>query len=169
MCDTCGCGNPGNEIKIQKPGEEDSGHHTHHIEHDHEHDHHGETHSHTHEHHFNHVHSHEGEHSHENDHHHHHDHDHSHGTQIDIGRDILQNNNLIAERNRGFFEAKGITALNLVSSPGSGKTSLLEKTILDTRKRFSMNVIEGDQQTMQDAYRIEASGNIGWMYAADWT
>ena len=43
--------------------------------------------------------------------------------------DILGKNNLLASRNRGYFEAKGVVALNLMSSPGSGKTTLLEKTI----------------------------------------
>ena len=72
--------------------------------------------------------------------------------------DILGENNRLAERNRGYFEAMGILCLNMVSSPGSGKTSILEKTIHDliaTRKIF---VIEGDQQTSRDAERIERSG-----------
>lgn len=151
MCDTCGCGNPGKEISIQKPGEENSGQHTHQFEHDHDHEHGGITHSHHHQH----AHHHDGDHKHDHNHQHH---DHDHRSQIDVGQDILQKNNLIAERNRGFFEAKGITALNLVSSPGSGKTTLLERTIRETKQDFSLCVIEGDQQTMQDAYRIEASG-----------
>jgi len=149
MCDTCGCGDPGKEPTIRKPGEENSE--------DHDHDHEGKTHSHPHEHACHHEHHNEGEHSHDHN-HHHHDHDHSHSSEIDVGQNILNKNNLIAERNRGFFDAKGITSLNLVSSPGSGKTSLLERTIKDTRQDFAIYVIEGDQQTMQDAYRIEASG-----------
>ncbi len=158
MCDTCGCGQPGKGVTIQKPGEEKNDQHNHPYEHEHEHEHDGIVHSHPHEHTYHHEHHHEGDHSHEHDHeHHHHDHDHSHGSLIDVGQDILQKNNLIAERNRGFFEAKGITALNLVSSPGSGKTTLLERTIRDTRQDFSISVIEGDQQTMQDAYRIKAT------------
>jgi hydrogenase nickel incorporation protein HypB len=127
MCDTCGCGQPGKAVTIRKPGEEKNDQH-------------------------------DGGHSHDHDHEHlPHDHDHPHGNRIDVGQDILHKNNLIAERNRGFFEAKGITALNLVSSPGSGKTTLLERTIRDTRQDFSIFVIEGDQQTMQDAYRIKAT------------
>ena len=72
--------------------------------------------------------------------------------------DILQKNNLRAERNRGYFEAKGIVALNLVSSPGSGKTSILERTIRELRDKRTISVIEGDQQTMNDADRIREAG-----------
>jgi hydrogenase nickel incorporation protein HypB len=72
--------------------------------------------------------------------------------------DILSKNNLLAERNRGFFEAKKIKVLNLMSSPGSGKTSLLEKTIKILSGQVSLAVIEGDQQTMNDAVRIQNAG-----------
>ncbi len=160
MCETCGCGQPGKPVTIQKPGEEDNNHHSHQYKHEHTHEHDGIVHSHHHEHTYHHEHSHDKDHSHDHEHeheHHHHDHDHSHGNLIDVGQDILHKNNLIAERNRGFFEAKGITSLNLVSSPGSGKTTLLERTIRETGKDFSIFVIEGDQQTMQDAYRIKAT------------
>jgi hydrogenase nickel incorporation protein HypB len=64
----------------------------------------------------------------------------------------------MAERNRGFFEGMKIIALNLVSSPGSGKTSLLEKTITKIKGKFETAVIEGDQQTLNDANRIEKTG-----------
>jgi len=92
-------------------------------------------------------------------HHHHHDHphDHSHGkTIVDVEQDILNANQLLAERNRGYFLAKNIMAINLVSSPGSGKTSLLEKTLSDLKDEIDFFVIEGDQQTMNDANRINA-------------
>lgn len=78
--------------------------------------------------------------------------------QIDLEQDILLKNNLKAERNRGYFLAKGILALNLVSSPGSGKTTLLERTLTDLKGEFDFYVIEGDQQTSQDADRIDATG-----------
>ena len=65
-------------------------------------------------------------------------------------------NDIEAARNRGYFEAKGILALNLVSSPGSGKTSILERTLKDLSGELSFTVIEGDQQTLQDANRIDA-------------
>jgi hydrogenase nickel incorporation protein HypB len=67
-------------------------------------------------------------------------------------------NNLLAERNRGFFEAKELTVFNLVSSPGSGKTSLLERTIKELKSNNQFYVIEGDQQTMNDAERIHSTG-----------
>jgi hydrogenase nickel incorporation protein HypB len=61
-----------------------------------------------------------------------------------------------AARNRGYFEAKEILALNLVSSPGSGKTTILERTLKDLKGKMNFFVIEGDQQTLQDANRIHA-------------
>jgi len=90
----------------------------------------------------------------------HHDHHHHHhnGRKIEVARDIMQKSNLVAERNRGFFEAKNILTLNLMSSPGSGKTTLLEKTISDLKDDLDFYIIEGDQQTMNDAERIKATG-----------
>ncbi len=72
--------------------------------------------------------------------------------------DILHKNNLLAERNRGWFQAKNILAINLVSSPGSGKTALLERTLRDLGAEMPFFVVEGDQQTSQDADRIAATG-----------
>ncbi len=96
---------------------------------------------------------------HDHGHHHHGPHQgHQGKILIELEQDILQKNNLLAERNRGYFEAKHILALNLVSSPGSGKTSLLERTIKDTGAEVPIYVIEGDQQTMNDADRIAATG-----------
>ena len=101
-----------------------------------------------------------GNHHHASDHEHHHDHHHSHDENriIAVEQDILQRNNLLAERNRGYFEAKNILCLNLMSSPGSGKTTLLEETIRQLKSRKSISVIEGDQQTSNDADRIAALG-----------
>ncbi|MBP6590600.1 MAG: hydrogenase nickel incorporation protein HypB, partial [Chitinophagaceae bacterium] len=90
-----------------------------------------------------------------------HDHDHSHShskTIVEVEKDVLYENNMLAQRNRGYFEAKNILALNLVSSPGSGKTSLLERTLTDLKELFTCYVIEGDQQTSRDADRIHATG-----------
>lgn len=133
MCGTCGCGSDENEVTILKPGET----------HSHEHD--GHTHEHGHDHHHDHTHSHShGEH-------------HNHPkTVIELERDILQHNQVLAARNRGYFEAKNILAINLVSSPGSGKTSILERTLADLKSEITFNVIEGDQQTFNDADRIDA-------------
>ena len=97
-------------------------------------------------------------HTHDHNHDHGHSHDHSHSHQIQLEVDVLSKNNLIAERNRGFFEALNIKALNLVSSPGSGKTSLLESTIIEIGKEINFYVVEGDQQTTNDADRIASAG-----------
>lgn len=132
MCDTCGCDDPDSKITIRMPGDE----HTHQHSQKHDHDH---PHTHDHEH---------GEHTHE----------HSQGKEFKLEHDILNKNNLLAARNRGYFEAKHIEAINLVSSPGSGKTTLLEKTISDLKNEIAFSVIEGDQQTMNDADRINATG-----------
>jgi hydrogenase nickel incorporation protein HypB len=98
-------------------------------------------------------------HEHDEDHFHEdHPHQHDHPIEIRVEQDILGKNNLLAERNRGYFQAKKILALNLVSSPGSGKTTLLERTIKEMGKRMRTSVIEGDQQTMLDAERIQLAG-----------
>jgi len=139
MCTTCGCSSDENGVKIL------------HVEQNHEHNHSHEHQDHTHEH----SHSHGHEHSHS----HTHEHSHSHEkTVIELERDILQKNNLMAERNRGYLEAKNILALNLVSSPGSGKTSVLETTLKALNKEINCYVVEGDQQTTQDAKRIAETG-----------
>ncbi len=131
MCGTCGCGD--DTVSIKRPGEENNKDHKH--SHDHTNDHH-----------------------HHDGHTHDHGHSHEHGKEISVEVDILQKNNLLAMKNRGYFEAKNILTLNLVSSPGSGKTSLLERTIKDKNTEHAFYVIEGDQQTMNDANRIEAAG-----------
>jgi hydrogenase nickel incorporation protein HypB len=87
-----------------------------------------------------------------------HEHSHHHKTIVEVEQDVLHQNNLLAERNRGYFEAKNILALNLVSSPGSGKTTLLEKTLIHLKNQMDFFVIEGDQQTTHDADRIHATG-----------
>jgi hydrogenase nickel incorporation protein HypB len=104
-----------------------------------------------------HSHAHDGEHS--------HPHDHSNETNhettprvIPVERDILQENRNIAERVRGYFDAKKLFALNLVSSPGSGKTTFLERTINGLKQKQNFYVIEGDQQTILDSERILATG-----------
>ena len=92
-------------------------------------------------------------------HHHHHDHDASDPTRIvELEQDILAKNNAYAAANRSFFGTRGILALNLVSSPGSGKTTLLVRTIEALADRVRAYVIEGDQQTSNDADRIRAAG-----------
>jgi len=122
MCETCGCGQEGNPVRITLAGELDP--------------------------------------SPDHGHNHHHDnpHDHPHQKLIRLEEDILGKNKLLASRNSGFFEAKRILALNLMSSPGSGKTTLLERTIEAVKETRKLAVIEGDQQTMNDAERIHRTG-----------
>ena len=107
----------------------------------------------------------EPEHVHPHDHEHDHDHEHHHsknnpesGRKIVLQKDILQANNLMAERNRGYFDAREIFALNLVSAPGSGKTSILERTVRESGTRMPFFVIEGDQQGDRDSERIRQAG-----------
>jgi len=90
------------------------------------------------------------------DHDHTHEHTHDHNHLIEVEQNILNYNDVSAARNRGFFDAKNIYTLNLVSSPGSGKTSFLERTLADLKDELNFSVIEGDQQTMNDADRIDA-------------
>lgn len=77
---------------------------------------------------------------------------------VQIERDILAKNDSYAAKNRNWFDERGIFALNLVSSPGSGKTTLLCKTIEALKENFPISVVEGDQQTSNDAERIRATG-----------
>jgi len=77
---------------------------------------------------------------------------------VQIETDILAKNNAYAAANRRRFAEHGILALNLVSSPGSGKTSLLTRTIEALKEEFPLAVIEGDQQTANDAERIRQTG-----------
>lgn len=176
MCSTCGCSQPADAVSIQLVGIDQKeailkasartrqGHH-HHAGHVH---HHGE-HSHGHQ---------QAGYEHQHAGHHHHAHTHHHGHEqsvqqagellvqvagedanvIRLEQQILGENNRLAERNRGYFEAKNIVALNLVSSPGSGKTSLLERTLRELGAEIPCSVIEGDQQTTNDADRIAATG-----------
>jgi hydrogenase nickel incorporation protein HypB len=89
--------------------------------------------------------------------HHSHEHGHDHGHErhaeeeasartIRIEMDILAKNNRLASGNRALFAGKGLFVLNLVSSPGSGKTTLMERTLDDLAARHRFAVIEGDQQ-----------------------
>ena len=143
MCETCGCGDSG-QFKVHDLNHKHP-HNDQEADHGHPHDHaHGHSHDHTHPH----------DHSHD----HSHPHDHEHGTVINLNVDILSENNKLAQLNRRYFAGRKVLCLNLVSSPGSGKTTILEKTIkalIPTRK---LAVIEGDQQTFLDADRIEKSG-----------
>ena len=143
MCKVCGCG----EAEIR---------------HDHDH---GHSHSHSHSHGHDPVH----------DHHHEHGrgaglHDYGSGPAgvhvpglsqsriVQIEQDILAKNDGHARANRARLAAAGALALNLVSSPGSGKTTLLTATLTRLAGRCTLAVIEGDQQTANDAERVRATG-----------
>jgi hydrogenase nickel incorporation protein HypB len=155
MCTVCGCGTATLETDEKAPGDatargaHDRHDHVHHHHHDHHHAHHMHAHA----------------------------HEHGEGS-IEFGggvagvhvpglsqdrilrieRDILSKNNSYAERNRAKFAAMGVLALNFVSSPGSGKTTLLVRAIEDLKATLPIAVIEGDQQTSNDAERIRATG-----------
>jgi hydrogenase nickel incorporation protein HypB len=167
MCTICGCGS------------DHSREHSHAHPHEHAHDH---PHPHAHDHDHDHAHSHHDHHDHD------HAHDHAPsscdtrqergGRTLDFGagpagahapglaperiirieRDILAKNNAYAAENRVRFARDGVFALNFVSSPGSGKTSLLVRAIEDLKTKLPIRVIEGDQQTANDAARIRATG-----------
>ena len=78
--------------------------------------------------------------------------------RIQIEQNILAKNDALAADNRAFFAEHSILALNLVSSPGSGKTTLLVRTLSLLKGQMALAVIEGDQQTDNDAERIRATG-----------
>ncbi len=118
-----------------------------------------ETHSHSHSHSHEHDHEHTHRHDHEDGHLHSHDHSHTQSSKtITLEAKILAKNDLLAERNRGWFEGANVVALNLVSSPGAGKTALLERTIIDLKDKLNIVVMEGDQATTNDAERIKKAG-----------
>ncbi|MEA2791091.1 MAG: hydrogenase nickel incorporation protein HypB, partial [Acetobacteraceae bacterium] len=145
MCTTCGCSDTAHVV-ITDPvtgaqtvlADHDHNHGGHHHDHDH---HHGD-----------------------GPHHHHHNegpaalHAGIHGRTVQLERDLLAKNQLVAERNRGWFEGREILAVNLMSSPGAGKTTLLEKTIVALGQSAPVYVVESDQATLNDAERIRATG-----------
>ncbi|WP_163576893.1 hydrogenase nickel incorporation protein HypB [Halomonas faecis] len=137
MCTVCGCGEGSLSI--------DGASHHHHHEHEHEHEH-------------------EHGHGHEASLHYGKGPAHAHAPglsqsrMVRIEQDILAKNGAYAEANRRRFDELGLFALNLVSSPGSGKTSLLTASIRGLRSRMAVAVIEGDQQTQNDAARIRDTG-----------
>lgn len=156
MCTVCGCA-PG-EAKIEG---QDLIHDHHHHDHDHPHDHHHHDDAPDHHHHHGDDHS----HVHVEGHTHHYGHGPAHAhapglsqsRMVEIEQNILSKNDSYADKNRARFAAQSIFTLNLVSSPGSGKTTLLTRTLTDMKKDHSLYVIEGDQQTANDAERIRAT------------
>jgi len=78
--------------------------------------------------------------------------------KISVVQNILEANQRIAEENRQRFSAHRILAINLMSSPGAGKTSLLERTIQALKGEYQIGVVEGDIQSTYDAERIGKTG-----------
>lgn len=78
--------------------------------------------------------------------------------RVFIGEKVLKNNDSIAAKNRRLLNEKGVFTINLLGSPGSGKTSVLEQIIKLTKEKINMAVIEGDLYTTKDAERIENQG-----------
>lgn len=86
-----------------------------------------------------------------------HEHEHGETRRVAVERAVLARNDRLAADNRAWLAARGVAALNLVSSPGAGKTTLLERT-LSARPELGIAVVEGDQATEADARRIRAAG-----------
>ena len=78
--------------------------------------------------------------------------------KVSVVKNILAANDRIAQENRAIFDENNLLVFNLMSSPGAGKTSLLEKTILALKDHLKIGVIEGDIQSSQDAERIAETG-----------
>jgi hydrogenase nickel incorporation protein HypB len=129
MCSTCGCGTDEVRVSVleRDPDHRAPDQPTHHHDHD--------------AHHADHLDP-------------HHDHDRTHTLQLEQA--ILAKNDHLAAHNREWLDARGLAAINLMSSPGAGKTTLLERTIRDSG--MTVSVIEGDQETTVDAERIRAAG-----------
>jgi hydrogenase nickel incorporation protein HypB len=108
-------------------------------------------------------HSHDHDHPHEHEHGHHHDHGHAghthtHGQTVSLNRSLLEKNDRLAERNRGFFRAKKLLVLNVVSSPGSGKTTFIRETASKLAGQLRVGVIVGDLATDNDAAQLRKAG-----------
>jgi hydrogenase nickel incorporation protein HypB len=140
MCDNCGCEQP-HPFQVHPGPGAGHAHHTHHAHEAHAHE------AHAHE-------AHGGWHAHTAE-------DgavswHSHESKAP--QPILDANQREAERNRGYFRARGILALNLVSSPGSGKTTLLRATLERMHARVGCAVVVGDLETQADAQALRSTG-----------
>ena len=135
MCKNCGCDK------------------LHQNAHEHRHEHGG--HYHAHEHHHDHESGHEHQHEHGD---HQHEHQHPGITHVEMALNILSENDRIAAENRALLKSRGIVTVNLISSPGSGKTALLEKTLDLLKGDVPCAVIVGDQRSDEDAKRLRGRG-----------
>jgi len=134
MCKNCGCDAP--KTPHHAHSHEHGGHY-----HVHEHQHEHAVHEHPHVH---------GEHQHE--------HQHPESVHVDMEVNILSENDRIAAANRAMLKSRGIVTINLISSPGSGKTALLEKTLDMLKGDIPCAVIVGDQRSDEDAKRLRGRG-----------
>ena len=168
MCEDCGCGLPG-----KNSGESSQSHQEHDSDHPHSH---GHTHDHVQAsgHEPPHTHDHEQRQEHvpnrgrEED--HAHSKSHSHGRTADeqpqsgrhrtvqVRQAVLSKNDRLAERNRGFFRARGLSVINVLSSPGSGKTTFLRETVRLLEGKMKAGIIVGDLATDNDAQRLRSTG-----------
>ena len=141
MCQECGCGIVGDVTIDGKTIRRDA--------------------SHDHEHSPEYAHGHERDHDHAHDHPHEHPHSHPHPHEprvVTVEQGILEKNDRLAERNRGYFQAKGLYVLNILASPGAGKTAFIERMVADLRERVKAGVIVGDLATDHDAKRLRGRG-----------
>ena len=87
--------------------------------------------------------------------------------EVNFNRPVMESSESVAKDLTTLFDAKQILVLNLISSPGAGKTSLLERTLTDLGQEFRMAVIEGDLKTDNDARRVAATGAAAWQIETD--
>ena len=148
MCATCGCS--GSAVVQLLPAGADRGLAAHGHVHDpgHEDDH---SHDHSHGHDSGHSHGHDAGHVHVQD-------QAADDRTVVLQQKVLAKNDQLAQRNREWLRARGVLAVNLMSSPGAGKTTLLERTARELAGKLSISVIEGDQETALDGERIQAAG-----------
>src|ERR1039458_6281378 len=169
MCENCGCSLPRetpvgvsahhheHEHEHGQDHAHEPGHdHNHGLEHGHDHHHeHGPGEHHDHDHPHPHVHPHTHAHSHTEE-----DHDHTHEAggearrTVEVRQAILGKNDRLAERNRGFFRARGLLVLNFLSSPGSGKTTFIRESVRKLGPDLKTGVIVGDLAPDNDAERL---------------
>ena len=159
MCKDCGCGLPGETpVGISAHNHEHAHEHGHDHDHEHKHQpgpghHHGHDHAQPHSHPHPHSHTHEG-----------HEHEHAHEADaetrrtVEVRRAILDKNDRLAERNRGYFRARGLLVLNFLSSPGSGKTTFIRESVRKLAPDLKAGVIVGDLATDNDAQRLRETG-----------
>jgi len=87
--------------------------------------------------------------------------------EINVNRPVMETNDMVSDQLSKLFAEKNILALNMISSPGAGKTTVLERTLSDLKKEFRFGVIEGDLKTDNDARRVAATGAAAYQINTD--